>query len=257
MALLLRDVNTVLPAELAYSYQRTGSGLTPIGGGTANLLLSYYDLAVSRQLNNMEPAEGPIEQFRVDVTRAWQADGQRDTLTSTWWQPLVYGATGQYRFLCSPVLSRPIGPQQVAQASPNFIENVSQCIIDFAGDFVTQEIDQDLDGDGRVDLGKPVSKVGDGVIDFVPVDATGNRAIRWYGRTDASRGIWQVGDFRALTPASQTTVWPFVERRIDANTYVCVWYNSSPAFVRINLKIEDPTGRLVNGPWHQFVIGPN
>jgi hypothetical protein len=36
--------------------------------------------------------------------------------------------------------------------------------------------------------------------------------------------------------------------------YTCAFRNEAPAMIRITMKLDDPTGRLRDGQWFQFVL---
>jgi type II secretory pathway pseudopilin PulG len=120
---------------------------------------------------------------------------------TNWWDPshsyLIYN------FQANPFVSKPLTSQQMAQSSPIFLQGCSQFMVEFAGDFVTQNNDPNDSNNAVVGTaavpvasdgtyGDVQSATGDGVVDFV-VDKSGDlsagktnpalwrRQIRWYG----------------------------------------------------------------------------
>jgi type II secretory pathway pseudopilin PulG len=40
----------------------------------------------------------------------------------------------------------------------------------------------------------------------------------------------------------------------NAFRYTCAWHNDGPAMIRITMKVDDPTGRIKDGQWFQYVL---
>ncbi len=130
----------------------------------------------------------------------------------TWWQNLVDG-TAQ-RFQASPFVSKPMTAGDMAHASPIFVTGCSQFIVEYAGDFLTQ--DNDPTHLSRVPTGAGVTghaKYGDvtgpgtdGQVDYYIVN--GSKQIAWYGlprTTSGSSGIGVAnGDVVPLRDRFQT-----------------------------------------------------
>ena len=207
-----------------------------------------------------------IELFRSDIAAVQAFYGPSfDGMRSNWWRPLL----GRYD--CDPVLRRGSSPQWVimgaAAAIPDFVENVSQLIIEYTGDFLTQ------DANGAV-----ISPMPDGVPDFVvvprpdprrPGSYVSTRQTRWYGLPRSISGY-------SPSPDVRFDVQPLIcfldlyrmpgmtfEREYTApdrngcnGRYTCVWVNSAPAMVRMLMKVDDPGGRIQEGTWYEFILGP-
>ena len=91
------------------------------------------------------------------------------------------------RFQASPFSTSPITAQQVASQSPIFLPACTQFIVEYAGDYFSQEQEYSPPGSTTVDAnyGQIIDSydVGgtDGQIDFIVDRATKKRQIRWYG----------------------------------------------------------------------------
>jgi hypothetical protein len=160
----------------------------PIGGTTNGPCYIYtgrYDLAATT-----------INEFRAIVTSAW--DVNQTAGTSPWWWPLVYEGTlagavtpppaaVALRYECNPYVAKPITGTGLAQTVPYFLPHVTQFIVEFAGDYLTQN---DPSPPAAGTSGYITNEAPDGKIDFYydksadPGGATPSlwvRKIRWYG----------------------------------------------------------------------------
>ena len=36
--------------------------------------------------------------------------------------------------------------------------------------------------------------------------------------------------------------------------YTCAWHNDGPLLIRITMKVDDPTGKLKDGQWYQYIL---
>jgi hypothetical protein len=156
----------------------------------------------------------------------------------TWWQAFV-PAIG-YRFNCNP-FTRLNGSSgaladtyKAALASNAFVPGCTQFIVDFAAD---------LDGDGAID------RVG------------GTGGIQWYGLngttatepphpTDASVVV-PTGPFMRGTTAGTLMVNAWGPAEMDPLTPLT---SRPPKLIRITLQVRDPSGRLPDGIWREFVF---
>lgn len=245
--------------------QRSELSRFDLGGTSLDLFRGYVSNAVQYNLNNA----GAIP----------------------WWQPLIlyydYGAPTMagfmpLRFACNPLPIKPITSESAAQLSPYFIGHVSQFIVEFAGDFITQDSNPT-----SATYGNTLAAGADGQTDFV-VDRTGPvpiQKIRWYGlprdlngdgRIDANDVVpvrdlepGQVAQpFEKAGPAYpaggdyQPVYGSKVGNGFTANdstfNYSCVWQSGGPTYVRIIYKIDDPNGQMQNGPTYEYVfkVGP-
>lgn len=119
-----------------------------------------------------------------------------------WWAHMVYSPNkagidtvnqqDTFRYQCNPDIPRSMNSKDLAVASPYFVGNVSQFIVEYAGDFITQNntpITHPITGQlihaaKGADYGDVLDVVPDGETDFY-VDwsnpANPVRRIRWYG----------------------------------------------------------------------------
>jgi hypothetical protein len=183
--------------------------------------------------------------------------------TDDWWSRM------SYRFYCNPYITRPLNARQMAQAAPYFVGGCSQFIVEYAGDFLTQN---PLNG---APMGQ-TPYAGDGIIDFV-ADGAGVRKVRWYGMPrntdgDADVDIFDVvplRDLRAGYPSTFEKVVPTPQRQDDyvgrvpsGARYFCAWSPADlakeskerPLMFRITLAIEDSAGRLAEAPVYEYVV---
>jgi hypothetical protein len=40
----------------------------------------------------------------------------------------------------------------------------------------------------------------------------------------------------------------------SAFRYTCAWHNDGPLMIRITMKVDDPTGRIKDGQWFQYIL---
>lgn len=117
--------------------------------GGPYIFYSRYDLAAMT-----------IDQYRWIVANNWLNE------PAWWWPGRNYF---DYRFQYSSIYKRPLDPDEAARTVPGLLRGASQFIVEFAGDFFTQNSAGEI-----VDFGP------DGTTDFIQ-NAAGDRIIRWYG----------------------------------------------------------------------------
>ena len=91
---------------------------------------------------------------------------------ATWYDTLFARSgnrTNQFRFWINPFLIRPLDAGETSQATSPLLTGATQFIVEFAGDFVTQNA-----------AGATTDNQPDGVIDF-NISAGSVRSTRWYG----------------------------------------------------------------------------
>jgi prepilin-type N-terminal cleavage/methylation domain-containing protein len=227
---------------------------------------------------------------------------------SPWWQQisgLQFGAgltgdiTADQRYYANPFPTKPDpskGPLDVswnsaasAQTAPIFVRGCSQFIVEFAGDFTSQDLT------GNVISGKET--VQDHQIDFI-VDPSGQRRIRWYGLprdTGSTNGanqpdgtidnadVMPVGMFTGIKrpferqlPTSISpgaTTWKFANGvtnggnpaqnlPMHSQAYVCAWGSDiktlpnavKPTMIRITIAVDDANGRLNNEQTYEYIF---
>jgi hypothetical protein len=77
---------------------------------------------------------------------------------------------------CNPTVQTPVTATTLAEMAPYFLQHCSQFIVEYAGDYMQQDVNGNMTGLGP-----------DGQIDFY-LDANGNKHIRWYGMPRSSTG---------------------------------------------------------------------
>ncbi len=78
---------------------------------------------------------------------------------------------------CNPLIQSPLSSASLAEMAPFFLQHCSQFIVEYAGDYMQQDVNGNMTGLGP-----------DGQIDFY-LDANGNKHIRWYGMPRSSTGV--------------------------------------------------------------------
>jgi hypothetical protein len=274
----------ILMSPLAYQTTALKSGTS--GPTALNQSTDYAPLPDTSIFRSRYDLAGTtISEFRSIVTAAWNAD--QASSTNTWWKPLIYqtGNTLPFRYECNPYISKPMTGTGLAQTVPYFVPHVTQFIVEYAGDYLTQ----------NPTTGAPSLTIApDGQIDFY-LDGSGNRHIRWYGFPRDTSGPNGVPDGQILTAtgvANYNTITDVVplcdivyaitgtrtlasfEQEVPLPTavtppadyaavtgglagnshYYCVWRNAAPKLVRILMKIDDPNGRVRTGRWVEQVF---
>ena len=217
-----------------------------------------------------------------------------------WWQGLtglqVAGTTitVDQRYYANPFPNRPASLQPtdisnwisaaVALTHPIFVRGCSQFIVEFAGDYATQDpVTGVLGGPG-----------GDGQIDFIVDPVTGNHRIRWYGfpRDTASSvngaltpdglvdsvgttrfcdvvpvstylGTAPLGFERAVPTIDSANKMSFPNAAASnipksSQPYICAWGPdvgiAYPKMIRITIGIDNPSGRLNTQQLFEYVF---
>ena len=215
----------------------------------------------------------------------------------TWWNNLIgltaNAGTAPARFQANPIVTKPLTSAAVAQAAPVFVKGCSQFIVEYAGDFLTQN--PDVTNNTATGYGAITGFAADGELDYTLVQPPGgslNRAtwtkqVKWYGlpRNTSGKAVMSLanGDVFPLydwvmSAVSASLPFPnpyygFERRRpstyvagggYDAAgavaagsgfVYTCVFgpNDAAPKLIRITVTVVDPTGRLSNGQTYQFV----
>ncbi|MGD0139058.1 MAG: hypothetical protein ABSD28_09290 [Tepidisphaeraceae bacterium] len=78
---------------------------------------------------------------------------------------------------CNPTIQSPVTAASLAEMAPYFLQHCSQFIVEYAGDYMQQDVNGNMTGLGP-----------DGQIDFY-LDANGNKHIRWYGMPRSATGV--------------------------------------------------------------------
>ena len=114
-----------------------------------------------------------ISQFKGILTNWLEVNG---TITPSTSAMAWYNQMGDWRFQGDPQPLRPFTTDNAARVTPVLLEHCSQFIVEFAGDFLNQNVTT-----GALDPTNPYQP--DGRIDFLIDTSTGTptRRIRWYG----------------------------------------------------------------------------
>jgi hypothetical protein len=62
------------------------------------------------------------------------------------------------------------------------------------------------------------------------------------------------GKKRANEPNWQSDYGKFPAAQANAFRYTCAWHNDAPMLVRVTMKVDDPTGRIKDGQWFQYIL---
>jgi hypothetical protein len=158
----------------------------PVTVGVTNLSpLAYFspsteNTAITQlQTSRYDLASTSITGF---ATRLSAVIGANGPTTFNWWGDVADAtvpnlfATRNFRFQANPFVVRPLTAATVSQQAPIFLKGCSSLIVEYAGNFVTQDPTT-----GAVTGATPDAE---GTIDFVVTGTTAanrRRSIRWYG----------------------------------------------------------------------------
>ena len=319
VAMLLRHPNTAAPVNVIYD----NGGTSPVSQAYASILASngltcplfstcIYKIGSSSAGASVTTSSGTttslttLNQSRFDLAgssiKTIQANLEAylasSGATDMWWYTLMglpannTAGAPPARFQCNPFVPKPLTAAAMAQASPFFLRGCSQFIVEYAGDFLTQN--NDITNVSAVTgYGAVLSPGGDGTLDYVlipppgvtpvPPRAQWRKQIIWYGlpRSTSGQGtiakangdVVPLRDWRETaytTPSSmvppQTVQAPFEKvfptflanytTMAAAQSYTCVFGPNDPApqLIRITITLVDPTGRLRDGQTYQYVF---
>ena len=211
-------------------------------------------------LQNMAPhsVPGVIQQSIFDLAGTTISDYRMFTQAAQtaspggWMWPLVY------RFNCNPFPPAHPNSKDMALTVPYFLGGCARFIVEFAGDFVTQN----PDGTYQTNLPDSVTDTAThaSVLDYKIVGTV--RQIRWYGLLrdidgDGTPDVNTVSHSWGLaSPLS-------FEKGIIGTTYTCAWGPAElpasgpslkPAMIRITIQVVDPNGRLPDGLTQEYIF---
>jgi hypothetical protein len=259
--------------------------LTPLG----SISQSSESVAANRYLVNWSRYDVAGTTFNdySNVLKYYIADWPNPAGEQAWWEDI-----GGYRFQGNPYPPKPFDAPGLARTSPVFLRACSQFIVEYAGNFVAQ----DVDGNVTMDYRDPAFV--DTEIDYV-VDASGATPVkqtRWYGLPrnvntsddDPVNGPVIRGFDTGVTAEDMLDVVPLsdlldsaglvapapFERSVPdpkANyaslgdpmqpniPYTVAWgpdttADPMPTMLRITLAIDDPNGRLAEAQTFEYVI---
>lgn len=262
---------------------------------------SRYDVAGTSIANYRQFINANVTSYKwweaisgISTSYAFGSNGAPPTVVPT-------AISSDQRYMVNPFLIKPPSTAAanaaaqrlsaaVAQASPIFVRGCTQFIVEFAGDFVSQ------DASGNVTASAP-----DGQIDYTIDPITAVRQIRWYGfprqSTDEGkagivggkaafqygvaplRDTWLKGaatpprlERCAPTQATAPNRWPNTTRNgyassmgatnnLASQAYVCAWGPDTdalqiprPKMIRIIMAIDDPAGHLNTQQVYEYVF---
>jgi prepilin-type N-terminal cleavage/methylation domain-containing protein len=280
--------NLVPLAAFNSAYQVNPSNTEPgnvnqvSGGATYNFPTARVDLADTSisefRSQNFLPTGYPIAYW-------WDAmmDGNPNPSTSYF----TNGHNNCTRFQANPVAGKPMQSWNMANTVPILMTGCSQFIVEFAGDFLTQD-----NNPTDATYGSVTALAADGQLDYVLTQPNGPgttkvKQIMWYGMprqthtfttgSNASQILASNGDvvpvndllqhyginpsyatFEKTYPAYQSSGYGQGNMSItDANNgYICAFgpTDPHPSLIRITMTLEDPTGRLQQGQTYQYVF---
>jgi prepilin-type N-terminal cleavage/methylation domain-containing protein len=286
---LLRDPNTIPASDVYLSQSKGGTGVYAVDLRPLSRYSQDSNGGTGPHFSRYDVAGITLEQFRQKVTTAVQ---QQPNL---WWVPMVTyeeptytgtpgtinytgGSNSPYpdfnRFQGDPRLDAPLDAASVANLSPYFLQHCSQFIVEYAGDYLSQD---PLSGN-------TTGLAPDGTVDFT-YDINGNRQILWYGlprmthiiTTTIPAGITLKNDvvplrdyyysyedakgFARTNPSFEYCInLPYTSNYANigagfANAnYVAAWRNNCPSMIRILFKLDDPNNKVQDGPWYEYVF---
>jgi prepilin-type N-terminal cleavage/methylation domain-containing protein len=257
------------------------------GSGAKALSPLQWDTPVVKKISatGAGPALAVVQEAACDLANTTISDyrnlvGAADP--GTWWTALcTTGATGaapQYLFQADPAgvkLAGGMTGTSAAKASNVFISSCSQFIVEYAGDFVTQDPNS-----GAMTVAQP-----DGITDFAIIPATGGnpiarRMVQWYGMDRDTSGnavagpdgliATGSGDVRPVQTIFGNSAAFAFEKQIPSSgsDYITAWRAGDldgsdaayagkprkPTMIRIIIQIADSAGRLTDGQNFEYVF---
>jgi hypothetical protein len=99
---------------------------------------------------------------------------------------------------------------------------------------------RDVNGDGKIDFN-----------DVVPLaDVLGPSGYNIRVNGNATQASWE-----KVLPKPAVADYATLANSDAANfRYICAWHNGAPPMIRILIKIDDPTGKLQDGQWYEYVL---
>jgi prepilin-type N-terminal cleavage/methylation domain-containing protein len=149
------------------------SPFAPLGQESRATTSTRWDVQWSRfDLAGVEGTGDPVQSFNTVL-----ATGM-GTYPEFW-----AGAQGMmYRFQGSPYPLKPLSAEGMARVAPTLLQHCSQFMVEFAGDFLSQDDAPTLpDGSINPNYGAVTALQPDNQIDFIINEQTKVKTIRWYG----------------------------------------------------------------------------
>lgn len=259
----------------AFYQRKTTSGLAPLAQNTQ---------ASNSTTTTIDSCRLDLAGTSVSTYRNILASHIVANPTDKWWEAMMGGGGTNSVFRCNPFSTRPLDAEKASQQVPVFVSACSQFMVEFAGDYITQNWDPDNNGkpDEPADIamatyGAYVAPGPDGRTDTIP----GTRQIMWYGMprdTNANGKITAndgdvvpvrdvVGGATAFerelpTPSVPTAAEGYLSTTAvtTLSPYVCAWgpdqESLRPKMVRITISIDRPEaeGKLLDGQYFEYVF---
>jgi type II secretory pathway pseudopilin PulG len=255
-----------------YFGQASGIALSPLSqfaqpteNGTS------FDATYRLENSRYDLAGTTIDDFRTTISD-YIATGS----SPAWWYLM-----GNWRFQGNLFPTKPLNSEGVAKTVPLFMANCSQFIVEYAGDFLTQDKDPSSGTYGKV-----TAWGADGKVDFVVVN--GLARTRWYGMprdtdtdgvilgnsTDTNFLVDVVPMSDVLLTAGIAIPSNTPERAVPTRRnnyadpaagmdrgaqYVAAWGPDTtglpaPKMLRIVATMDDPAGRMANPQTMEYVV---
>lgn len=211
------------------------------------------------------PVGYTLAQSRYDLAGTSMATMKAKMLDPTfssgflqWWNSTMAGSRFQARPFALGAAGQRLTPEDVALQAPIFLSNCTQFVVEYAGDFLTQD-----------PLGNSIGTDPDGIVDyFVASSPNQRRQVRWYGLprdTDTDGDIKglegdvvPLRDIRGsaanferqvdttLPPAPNYLDGSYTGPLVGVPMYTCAWgpNDRMPSMFRIVVAVDDPNGRF-------------
>jgi prepilin-type N-terminal cleavage/methylation domain-containing protein len=242
---------------------------------------SSGDINLTPLSENSQAADGQRIQWSrydladtsIDQMRTLVGNFPNDVNSSSNFWDILLG----FRYQGNTLPLKPLTSAGAAQTVPCFLPHCTQFIVEYAGDYITQDPVYGTSipiQDTNPNAPFPYTQRGDGTIDFV-VD-NNVRKVRWYGmpRDINNDGVIDSSDvvpLRDLMPAGRATSFEKVvpvsrpnyaatgnAGMQDNERYVVAWDTSNsdnmPKMIRITFTLDDPNGRISEGQTFEYII---
>jgi prepilin-type N-terminal cleavage/methylation domain-containing protein len=113
---------------------------------------------------------------------------------------------------------------------------------------------RDVNGDGRITVNDVVPMAD--VLDYFNIRNSANKPV---GATWENEGDLPFPALTSLDTGDSYRPWKFDYAKL-ANTdavkfrYTCAWHNDAPQLIRVLVKIDDPSGKLQDGQWYEYIF---
>jgi prepilin-type N-terminal cleavage/methylation domain-containing protein len=215
-----------------------------------------------------------MQATRYDVALTTMANYRERirTYVSSAAQDGYWHAHGDFYFRGNHLLTRPLTNESVARALPSFVPGCSQFMVEYAGDFLSQNADGSI-VNGSIREAAPTQfqqlvfeSDSDGVTDFV-IGPDGVKKTRWYGLARDMNGDGAINANIDVVPLkdvanfqNRTAPWERLIPSAQDGRYIVGWGADAatasqprPTMLRITLTIDDPSSRVGGGETFEYV----